>query len=90
MMKLKLRKAKCRVEFDYYLTGSVLRETVKATWNRVSTHLELDSDEPMDRIISLVRNAKGGCFAENLVTQQVPLASSVTLRGETVDVGERE
>ena len=27
---------------------------------------------------------KGGCFAENLVVQQVPLISSVTLRGETV------
>ena len=49
---------------------------------------EIYSDEPMDKIVALVRNAKGGCFAENLVVQQVPLHSSVTLRGETVEFKE--
>ena len=84
MMKLKITKAKCHVEFDYVLSGSVLKGTVKTTWNGVSTSLDIDSDEPLERIVQLVRNAKGGCFAENLVVQQVPLNSAVTLRGETV------
>ena len=84
MMKLKIRKSKCHVEFDYVLSGSVLQSTVKTTWKSVTTKLDIDSDEPMDKIVALVRNAKGGCFAENLVVQQVPLLSSVTLRGETV------
>ena len=84
MMKLKVRKSKCRVEFDYVLSGSVLKGTVKSTWKSVTTNLELDSDEPMAKIVALVRNAKGGCFAENLVVQQVPLLGSITLRGETV------
>ena len=51
-------------------------------------HLKLDSDEPLDKIVALVRNAKGGCFAENLVVQQVPLLSSVTLRGQTIEFKE--
>jgi hypothetical protein len=85
-MKLKVRKSKCQVEFDYVLSGSVLKGTVRTTWKSVTTRLEIDSDEPRDRIIALVRNAKGGCFAENLVMQQVPLLSSVTLRGETVEL----
>jgi len=88
MMKLKVRKAKCHVEFDYLLTGSVLKGTVKTTWKSVTTALELDSDEPLDKIVALVRNAKGGCFAENLVVQQVPLLSSVKLRGQTVEFHE--
>ena len=88
MMKLKVRKAQCHVEFDYLLTGSVLKGTVKTTWKSVTTALELDSDEPLDKIVALVRNAKGGCFAENLVVQQVPLLSSVTLRGQTVEFHE--
>lgn len=88
MMKLKIRKAKCRVEFDYVLSGSVLKGTVKTTWNSVTTRLDIDSDEPMERIVALVKNAKGGCFAENLVVQQVPLHSSITLRGETVQFAE--
>jgi hypothetical protein len=88
MMKLQVRKAKCHVEFDYLLSGSVLKGTVKTTWKAVTTALEIDSDEPMEKIVALVRNAKGGCFAENLVVQQVPLISSVTLRGETVALHE--
>ena len=47
--------------------------------------LDIDSDEPLDKIVQLVRNAKGGGFAENLVVQQVPLRSSVPLRGQTVE-----
>jgi hypothetical protein len=84
MMKLKVRKSKVRVAFDFMLSGSVLKGTVKSTWKSVTTDLEIDSDEPMEKIVALVKNAKGGCFAENLVTQQVPLKSSITLRGETV------
>ena len=85
MMKLKVRKSKCHIEFDYVLSGSVLKGTVKTTWKSVTTKLEIDSDEPIEKIVALVRNAKGGCFAENLVVQEVPLVSSVTLRGETVE-----
>ena len=85
MMKLKVRKARCHVEFDYLLSGSVLKGTVKTTWKSVTTNLETDSDEPVEKIVALVRNAKGGCFAENLVVQQVPLHSSVTLRGQTIE-----
>ena len=88
MMKLKVKKARCHVEFDYLLSGSVLKGTVKTTWKGVTTKLDIDSEESMDRIVALVRNAKGGCFAENLVVQQVPLASSVTLRGQTVAFGD--
>jgi hypothetical protein len=84
MMKLKVRKSKCEVDFDYVLSGSVLKGTVKTTWKSVTTKLDIDSDEPMERIVALVKNAKGGCFAERLVVQAVPLTSSITLRGETV------
>jgi len=84
MMKLKVKKARCHVEFDFQVSGSVLKGTVKGSWQGISTSLEIDSDEPMERIVALVKNAKGGCFAENLIVQQVPLHSSITLRGETV------
>jgi len=88
MMKLKVRKSRCHVEFDYLLSGSVLKGTVKTTWKGVTTNLEIDSEDPVERIVALVKNAKGGCFAENLVVQQVPLNSSVTLRGQTIEFKE--
>ena len=63
MMKLKIKKAKVLVEFDFTLGGSVLKGTVNSNWKGVATRLEI---------------------AERLVVQEVPLTSSITLRGETV------
>ena len=84
MMKLKVNKARCHVELDFQVSGSVLKGTVKGNWQGVSTTLDVDSDEPLEKIVALVRNAKGGCFAEQLVINPVKLTSSVTLRGQTV------
>jgi hypothetical protein len=90
MMKLKVRKGSCHVDLNYILSDSVLKGTVKTTWEGVHTHLDLDSDEPPEKIAALVRNAKGGCFAENLVVQQVPLHSTVSLRGQPIPLDEGE
>jgi hypothetical protein len=32
------------------------------------------------------RSAKGGCFAENMITQAVPLTSEVKLNGEALEI----
>ena len=86
MMKLKVERASCRVEFDYVLRGSVLKGTVNTTWEGVQTNLEVVSDEPPEKIAQLIRNAKGGCFAENMITQAVPLTSNVKLNGEPLSI----
>ena len=86
MMKLKVERASCRVEFDYVLRGSVLKGTVNTTWEGVQTNLEVFSDEPPEKIAQLIRNAKGGCFAENMITQAVPLTSNVKLNGEVLTI----
>ena len=82
MMKLKVSGASCRVVLRKHLGGSVLKGTVFNRWEGVSTHLKFDSDEPADRLAHLVRNAKAGCFAEGLITQQVPLHSHVEVNGK--------
>ena len=82
MMKMKVSGASCRVTFRKHLGGSVLKGTVFNRWEEVATYLKLDSDEPADRLAHLVRNAKAGCFAEGLITQQVPLKSEVEVNGK--------
>ena len=82
MMKMKVERASCQVVFDYVLRGSVLRGTVNTTWEGVETNLEVISEEPPEKIAQLIKNAKGGCFAENMITQAVPLTSNVKLNGE--------
>jgi len=82
MMKLKVSGGKCRVVLRKHLGGSVLKGTVFNRWEAVTTELELQSDEPADRLARLIRNAKAGCFAEGLITQQVPLHSHVRVNGK--------
>ena len=82
MLKMKMGGASCRVVLRKHLGGSVLKGTVFNRWEGVSTYLKVDSDEPKDRLAHLIRNAKGGCFAEGLITQQVPLYSHVELNGD--------
>jgi len=82
MMKMKVEGASCRVTFRKHLGGSVLKGTVFNHWEGVSTFLKVESDEPEERLAHLIRNAKAGCFAEGLVTQQVPLHSHVEVNGE--------
>ena len=82
MMKLKVGNASCKVRFRKFLGGSVLKGTVFNRWEGVSTHLEVRSDEPADRLAHLIRNAKAGCFAEGLITQQVPLHSHIGVNGK--------
>jgi len=82
MMKMKVSGASCRVTLRKHLGGSVLKGTVFNRWESVTTHLKLDSDEPAERLAHLIRNAKAGCFAEGLITQQVPLYSHVEVNGE--------
>ena len=86
MMKMKVSNAKCRVLFRKHLGGSVLKGTVFNRWEGVSTYLKVESDEPAGRLAHLVRNAKAGCFAEGLITQQVPLLSHVEVNGKLFDI----
>lgn len=82
MMKMKVSGARCRVVMRKHLGGSVLKGTVFNRWEAISTHLQVDCDEPADKLSHLIRNAKAGCFAERLITQQVPLHSHVEVNGK--------
>ena len=82
MMKIEVKNAKCSVRFRKFLGGSVLKGTVYNRWDGVDTHLSVECDAPADKIAHLLKNAKAGCFAEGLITQQVPLQSTIEVNGK--------
>lgn len=86
MMKLEVKNASASVRFRKLLGGSVLKGTVFNRWDGVDTHLSVESDAPDDKLAHLIRNAKAGCFAEGLITQSVPLNSTVEVNGEAFDL----
>ena len=82
MMKMKVSDPQCRVVMRKHLGGSVIKGTVFNKWESISTYLRVESDEPQDKLAHLIKNAKAGCFAEGLITQQVPLESHVEVNGK--------
>jgi len=81
MMKTKIKKARVFVTSKYKTEGSVLRETVKAVGLGFTTRLELESDEPADKIAAVVRNAENGCYVMQCLLNPVPVERTVKLNG---------
>jgi hypothetical protein len=86
MMKVTVTRASCKVRFRKVLGGSVIKGTVFNRWEGVDTHLSIESDAPAQKLAHLLRNAKAGCFAEGLITQQVPLVSTLEVNGRPFEL----
>ena len=82
MLKKTIDRAECTVEFDWFLEGSVLQGTVKAGTTECRTHFEIESPESDEDILTIIRLAKRGCFAENMVQTAVPLLSTYVINGK--------
>ncbi len=84
MTKTTFAKATCRVEFDYFLKGSVLKGDVNSGCRRVRTHFKVESSEAEEKILNIIRLAKQGCYAEQMVQTAVPLTSTVEINGKNL------
>jgi hypothetical protein len=88
MLRKVIDRAECDVEMDWFLEGSVLRGTVHSGARNCRTSLRIDSPEPEDVIERIVRLAKQGCFAEQMVQTAVPLTSTYILNGVEREIPE--
>lgn len=90
MLKKKVKGASVRVQFDLYLGGSVLAGTVTGGATAIRSHLTIDSPEPPEEIARLIKLAKQGCFAEQMLKKSAPLVSTYTINGKeaTIEVPE--
>lgn len=86
MTKTRIEKARVRVIIQWYLKGSVLKGTVESGCTEVQTHLEVESGADPQKIRHVVKCAKQGCFAEQMVVKPVPLTSTMTINGEPFEL----
>ena len=82
MMKISVKKARVHVAMRNKQEGSVLQGSVKAGCLGVETHLDLESDEPPERVAALVRIAESGCFTMQALLEPVQVAATTMLNGE--------
>ncbi len=85
MMKVKIGKARVHVTGRFKSQGSVLRETVEAQGVGFETRLDLESDEPAERVAAVVRNAENGCYVMQTILKPTPVERRFTLNGSDFD-----
>ena len=81
MLKVRINKARVHVAMRNKSEGSVLKGTVKASCLGIETRVELESDEPSERVAAVVRNAENGCFTMQALMEPVQFTSTVSLNG---------
>ena len=81
MMKVSVNKARVHVTMRNKQEGSVLQGTVKASCLGIDTRVELESDEPAERVAALVRNAERGCFTMQALLEPVRFTTAFSLNG---------
>lgn len=86
MHKKQITNAECRTEFDIWRKGSVRRGTISAGVSEFRSHFVVESPESDHDVELLIRLAKQGCFAEQLVQNAVPLRSTYSVNGRDAQI----
>ncbi len=66
----------------FFMKGSALQGTLRGGAFGLETHLEIDSEEPPEKIRHLVRMGEQTCFTLQALINPVPVKMSVSLNGE--------
>jgi hypothetical protein len=85
--KLQLREAKARAIAHFREEGSVLAGTKTGRCEGVTIELSIDSDEPRDAIMALIRQAHQMCFTEHALSSAPPITALHRLNGQPIEVG---
>jgi uncharacterized OsmC-like protein len=86
MMKITLRDPKVTVRSGFRTDGSVLRGTVKASTVGFEVEIEVESDDPPERVAACIQAAENGCFVMQTVIEPTEVKRTVRLNGETLDM----
>lgn len=84
-MKLALRNVRVDQTTRFYRTGSVLGGTIESGSLGVDVNIEVDSDEPAERIADLIRVAKASCFTHGAIAAPVVVETSLRLNGQPLE-----
>ncbi|MBI3079080.1 MAG: hypothetical protein HYY85_19175 [Deltaproteobacteria bacterium] len=85
MMKVAIDKARVAVTARFLTEGSVLAQTVRASCLGFDTRIEVESQEPSERVAGVIRNAENGCFVLQTLLHPVKVDRSFTLNGVAFD-----
>ena len=86
-MKLALKNVRVDQTIRFYREGSVLGGTIKSGSLGVAVDIDVESDEPAERIAELVRVAKASCFTHGTIAEPVTIETRLRLNGQPLETG---
>jgi hypothetical protein len=87
-LKVEYANPKIKVTAQYAREGSILAGTIRSWCDSIKTELDLESEEPAERVAQLVRMAEASCFTLGTVRGATPTELVVTLNGRPFDLEE--
>jgi hypothetical protein len=86
-MKLALKNVRVDQTTRFYREGSVLGGTIKSGSLGVAVDVDVESDEPAERIAELIRVAKASCFTHGAIIEPVTVETHLRLNGQPLEAG---
>src|SRR5918992_6098110 len=80
--KLNVKSIRLRQTTRFFMKGSALQGTLQGGALGLETHIEVESDEPPEKIRHLVKMGEQTCFTLQSLINPVPVKTSVTLNGQ--------
>ena len=85
MTKLKIRNFRVEQRTRFCREGSMVMGTMRSGCLGVESRVEIESDEPEDKIRTMMRVGEQSCFALGSLTVAVPTETHLTLNGRLLE-----
>ena len=85
-MKVELKHVHIDQVMRFFRKGSILGGTIQSGSLGIEVQVDVESDEPSDKIARLVRVAKESCFTHGAIANPVPVEMDVRLNGQPLEV----
>jgi len=84
--KIGIDSVKGSIKLNLKMIGSVLLETIDVTGSTVETHYEVKSTEDDETIVSILKLARKGCWARQMVANSTTFTDTLVLNGEALKI----
>lgn len=85
-MKLELKQVHVDQVMRFFRKGSILGGTIQSGSLGIEVHVDVESDEPREKIARLVRVAQESCFTHGAIANPVPVETNVRLNGQPLEL----
>jgi hypothetical protein len=86
MMKIELKRVHVDQVIRFFRKGSILGGTIQSGSLGIEVQVDVEADEPQDKIARLVHVARESCFTHGALANPVPVETILRLNGQPLEL----